>query len=126
MLKDANLSYSGGMAGSIQERDTPYDERSVHRIRQDGLNFTVVSADNQKECLTRVNISQAMENFTLSLETILTQKQWNPGCHSAEQPSENDCSFSAISEASWTKRLAAHRLVISSQLGNLRMEEMVS
>src|SRR5208337_1695671 len=34
-----------------------------------------------------------MENFTRSLETILLQRQWNPGCHSAESPSENDCSY---------------------------------
>ena len=75
------------------------DERSAHRIRQDGLNFKVVSADNQNECLGRVNISLPMENFTRSLETILTQRQWNPGYHSAGQPSENDCSCSAISKA---------------------------
>jgi hypothetical protein len=62
----------------------------------------------------------------MSLETILTQRQWSPGYHSAQQPSENDSSYSAISKAWWTKRPAAHRPVISSQLGNLRMEEMVS
>ena len=39
-----------------------------------------------------------MENFTRSLETILIQRQWNPGCHSAEPPSENDCSYVASGE----------------------------
>ena len=39
-----------------------------------------------------------MENFTRSLETILLQRQWNPGCHSAEPPSENDCSYVASGE----------------------------
>jgi uncharacterized repeat protein (TIGR01451 family) len=34
-----------------------------------------------------------MENFTTSLETILLQKQRNPACLSAEQPSENDRSY---------------------------------
>ena len=101
------------------------DERSAHRIRQDRLNFIVVSADYQNECFWQLNISQPMENSTRSLETILTQRQWNPERHSAEQPSENECSFSAISKAWWTKRPAAHRLVISSQLGNPPMEDMV-
>ena len=39
-----------------------------------------------------------MENFTTGLETTLVQKQWNPGCHSAEPPSENDCSYVARGE----------------------------
>ena len=39
-----------------------------------------------------------MENFTLSLETTLTQRQWNPGCHPAEQPGEKDCSYVASGE----------------------------
>jgi hypothetical protein len=30
--------------------NTPFDERSAHRIRQDGLNSMVVSADKQNEC----------------------------------------------------------------------------
>ena len=106
--------------------NTPFEERSAHRIRQDGLNFIVVSADKQNECFWRVNISQPMENFARSLETNSTQRQWNPGCHSAEPPSGNECSFSAISKAWWTKRPAAHRPVISSQFGNPPMEDVVS
>ena len=39
-----------------------------------------------------------MENFTKSLETILTQRLWNPGCHPAEPPSEDDCSYVASGE----------------------------
>ena len=39
-----------------------------------------------------------MENFTLSLETTLIQRQWNPGCHPAEQPGEKDCSYVASGE----------------------------
>jgi hypothetical protein len=39
-----------------------------------------------------------MQNFTVSLETILTQRLWNPGCHPAEPPSENDCSDVASGE----------------------------
>ena len=65
-------------------------------MRQEGLNSIVVSADKKNECFWRVNISQPMEK---SLETNSTQRQWNPGCHSDEQPSENDSSFSAISKA---------------------------
>ena len=34
----------------------------------------------------------------MSLETILIQRQWNPGCHPAEQPGENDCSYVASGE----------------------------
>jgi hypothetical protein len=47
--KDGGLPYacySGAMAGSIQKCNTPYDERSAHRIRQDCLKFIVASADN--------------------------------------------------------------------------------
>ena len=47
--------------------NTRFDERSAHRIRQDGLNSTVVSADKQNECFWRVDITQPMENFTRSL-----------------------------------------------------------
>ena len=77
---------------------SPLDERSAHRIRRDRLNFIVVSADNKNECLGRVNVSQPMENSTMSLGTILTQRLWNPACHPAEPPSENNCSSMASGE----------------------------
>jgi hypothetical protein len=45
-LQVREVSYSGGMVGSIQKCNTPFDERSAHRIRQDCLKFIVVAADN--------------------------------------------------------------------------------